>query len=56
MPKYQSILQAREKARRIREVHLSFRRERIERTESQTDIRRALQSSSASEFLAEVTC
>jgi hypothetical protein len=53
MPTYQQTRQAREKSNRIREVAASFRRERVERRETQCDIRRALQVS-ASEFIAEV--
>jgi hypothetical protein len=52
MPTYQQITQAREKSKRIKEVHASFKRERIQHQEAQSDIRRALQSISASDFLA----
>jgi hypothetical protein len=54
MPHYKLTQQLNEKARRIREVHSAFRRERVEhvqRIEDASDIRRALQSNSASEFL-----
>lgn len=51
MPTYQQITQAREKSKRIREVHSTFRRERIDREESRQDIRRAMQSPSASDFV-----
>jgi hypothetical protein len=54
MPTYQQTKEAREKARRIKDVAAAFRRERVERRETQGDIRRALQVS-ASEFLAEVS-
>jgi hypothetical protein len=55
MPTYQRITEAREKSRRIREVHSAFKREQIKREEALTDIRQALRSASASEFiLAEV--
>jgi len=53
MPTYQQTIAARNQAKRIREVNAEFRRSRVEREESETDIRRAL-SVSASEFLAEV--
>ncbi len=53
MPHYKLTQQLNEKARRIREVSASFRRERIIRNENNSDIRRAL-SISASEFVAEV--
>jgi hypothetical protein len=53
MPIYQATEKARQKAIRIREVAVSFRRDRVERRETQGEIRRALQVS-ASEFLAEV--
>jgi hypothetical protein len=55
MPTYQQTKQAREKARRIRDVAVAFRRESIERRETQGDIRTALQFGSASEFVAEVS-
>ncbi len=51
MPHYKLTQQLNEKARRIREVSASFRLERIIRNESASDIRRALQSTSASEFI-----
>ena len=51
MPHYKLTQQLNEKARRIREVSASFRRERIMRNESASDIRRAL-SISASEFVS----
>jgi hypothetical protein len=53
MPTYYQTRQAREKSNRFREVAAAFRRARIERRETQCDIRRALQVS-ASEFIAEV--
>jgi hypothetical protein len=54
MPSYNLTQQAkvRDRARRIREVSASFRRERITRNENVSDIRRALQSTSASEFVS----
>ena len=52
MPQYKLAQRARDRARRIREVSASFRRERITRNESASDIRRALQSTSASEFVS----
>jgi hypothetical protein len=51
MPTYQQTITARERAKRIREVSAEFRRERVTRNESQQDIRRAMQSPSASAFL-----
>ena len=54
MPTYQQTIKAREKARRIREVAAAFRRERVERKETQDGIREAMRSTSASEFLAGV--
>ena len=55
MPSYQQTKQAREKARRIRDVAVAFRRDRVERREMQGDIRTALQFGSASEFVSEVS-
>ncbi len=52
MPTYQRITEARLRARRIRETHSEFKLDRIRREESQSDIRRALQSTSASEFVS----
>ncbi len=54
MPSYKLTQQAkvRDRALRIREVSASFRRGRITRNESASDIRRALQSTSASEFIS----
>ncbi len=49
MPHYKLTQQL--KARRIRETHSEFKLDRIRHQESQSDIRRALQSTSASEFL-----
>jgi hypothetical protein len=51
MPTYKLAQQANERAKRIREVSASFRREQIIRNENNSDIRRAMQSTSASEFL-----
>ena len=51
MPTYQQTITAHERAKRIREVSAEFRRERVARNESQSDIRRALQSISATAFL-----
>jgi hypothetical protein len=56
MPHYKLARQASERARRVREVSASFRRERIIRNESASDIRRALQSTSASEFVSTEVC
>jgi hypothetical protein len=53
MPSYQQITSAREKAKRIRECAHSFRRERV-REESTKDIRRAVSTVSASQFISEV--
>jgi hypothetical protein len=52
MPSYQQITSAREKAKRIRQVHSAFKREGRQRSEDTSDIRRALQFSSASEFVS----
>lgn len=55
MPTYQQTTIARERVARFKETHLAFKRESICKEESRRDIRRALQSTSASEFiLAEV--
>jgi hypothetical protein len=54
MPTYQQITRAREKSKRIREIHFGFRRDRAQRTEDVSDIRQALHSTSASKFVAEV--
>ena len=54
MPTYQATKEARLKAIRIREAAVSFRLERVERRETQGDIRHALQCGSASGFLTEV--
>jgi hypothetical protein len=51
MPTYKRITEARFRARRIRETHFEFKLDRVRRQESRSDIRRALQSTSASEFL-----
>ena len=54
MPSYKLTREARQKSARIREVAAAFRRERIQRQEAQGDIRQAVRSTSASEFLAGV--
>ena len=55
MPTYNATEKARQRAIRIREVAVSFRRDRVERREAQDDIRHALQFGSASEFVQEVS-
>jgi hypothetical protein len=52
MPTYQGITEARLRARRIRETHTEFKLDRIRLEESQRVIRRALQSTSANEFVS----
>jgi hypothetical protein len=52
MPRFKRITETRDRARRIRETHSEFKLDRIRRRESQSDIRRALQSTSASEFVS----
>ena len=52
MPTYQQITSAREKAKRIRECALSFRRECLRMEESTKDIRRAMSATPASEFIS----
>jgi len=54
MPSYQATEKARQKVLRIKEVAVSFRRERAERRETQDTIRKALQFGSASQFVKEV--
>jgi hypothetical protein len=52
MPTYNQTTAARERAKRIREVSAEFRRERVTRNESESDMRRALQATSASAFVS----
>jgi hypothetical protein len=51
MPQYKLAQQARERAKRIREVRASVL-DRLSRREADNTIRRALQSTSASEFVS----
>ena len=51
MPSYNATEKARQKIVRVKEVGLSFRRERVERNETNADIREAVNAGSASAFV-----
>jgi len=52
MPSYNATEKARQKVLRIKQVGLSFRRERVERKETNAEIREAMAGHSATAFVA----
>jgi len=51
MPSYNATEKARQKIARIKEVAVSFRRERVEREETNAEIREAMAGHSATAFV-----